>query len=399
MKYDFKMNEYFCILGGGGIRGAAYAGAIKAFDELNIKITGWAGSSIGAVVAGLVSFGYLTKEIQDVFDNVNFEFFKDLNFNIGKDFALSKGKVFYEWMKNKIESKFYPDYDENKEYPPVCFKDLKKELVIFTVDLTTSKLYEFSKTKTPDSEIAHAIRVSVAMPGLYSPVFNEDECLVDGDLLKSMPLWKASDTISNLDDRILEFRLEANETKKRIKNTVEYLNAVYDSVSGIASDFVINTYKNCDKYDYIKINLEGISVVDFMIEKEKRKEMADIGYATTMNYFKKTYPVKKEKLFKIYKKIFSAFQKITFLIKNNDIENAKFETSDIIASIIDEKEIIDKKLLNKICSFRESFQNNCILKQGFLKSSSKLIDKEKLILFSRQINEDAFKKINEFNNV
>ena len=113
MKYDFKMNEYFCILGGGGIRGAAYAGAIKAFDELNIKITGWAGSSIGAVVAGLVSFGYSTKEIQDVFDNVNFEFFKDLNFNIGKDFALSKGKVFYEWMKNKIESKFYPDYDEN----------------------------------------------------------------------------------------------------------------------------------------------------------------------------------------------------------------------------------------------------------------------------------------------
>lgn len=393
------MNKYFCIFGGGGIRGAAYSGAVRAFDELGINITGWAGSSIGAVVAGLISFKYTPAEIKEIFDNVNFEFFKDLNFNFGKDFAISKGNIFYDWMKNKIEAKFYPDYDENKEYPPVTFKELEKELVIFTVDLTTSKLYEFSKTKTPDAEIAHAIRVSVAMPGLYSPVFNEDECLVDGDLLKSMPLWKASDTISKLEDRILEFRLESNETKKKITNTVEYLNAVYDSVSGIASDFVINTYKNCDKYDYIKINLENVSVVDFMIGKEKKKEMSDIGYMTTMNYFKKLYPLKKEKLFLIYKKIFSAFQKITYLIKNNDIKNAKFEISDIIASIIDEKEILDKKLVKEIQSFRETFNENVMITGGIFKTRYKLINKDSLILTSRNINEAAFKKINEFNNV
>ena len=393
------MNKYFCIFGGGGIRGAAYSGAVRAFDELGINITGWAGSSIGAVVAGLISFKYTPAEIKEIFDNVNFEFFKDLNFNFGKDFAISKGNIFYDWMKNKIEAKFYPDYDENKEYPPVTFKELEKELVIFTVDLTTSKLYEFSKTKTPDAEIAHAIRVSVAMPGLYSPVFNEDECLVDGDLLKSMPLWKASDTISKLEDRILAFRLESNETKKKITNTVEYLNAVYDSVSGIASDFVINTYKNCDKYDYIKINLENVSVVDFMIGKEKKKEMSDIGYMTTMNYFKKVYPLKKEKLFLIYKKIFSAFQKITYLIKNNDIENAKFEISDIIASIIDEKEILDKKLVKEIQSFRETFNENVMITGGIFKTRYKLINKDSLILTSRNINEAAFKKINEFNNV
>ena len=43
--------EYFCILGGGGIRGCSYTGVLKAIEELKLKITGWAGSSIGAVVA------------------------------------------------------------------------------------------------------------------------------------------------------------------------------------------------------------------------------------------------------------------------------------------------------------------------------------------------------------
>ncbi len=39
--------EYFCILGGGGIRGCSYIGTLKAIEELGLKISGLAGSSIG----------------------------------------------------------------------------------------------------------------------------------------------------------------------------------------------------------------------------------------------------------------------------------------------------------------------------------------------------------------
>ena len=99
--------EYFCILGGGGIRGCSYIGTLKAIEELNLKITGWAGSSIGAVVAALYAFNYTIDEINEVFEAINIDFFKDLNFSLGKDFALSKGGYFYDWIKDKIESKFY----------------------------------------------------------------------------------------------------------------------------------------------------------------------------------------------------------------------------------------------------------------------------------------------------
>lgn len=371
--------KYFCIFGGGGIRGAAYSGVIKAIKELDLNITGYAGSSIGAVVAGLISFNYSPAEIQDVFDNINFEFFNDFNFNFGKDFALSKGKKFYEWMKNKIESKFYPEYDENKEYPPVKFSDIKDELVIFTVDLTTSKLFEFSKTKTPDAEIAHAIRVSVAMPGLYAPVFNEDECLVDGDLLKGMPLSFLTPTIFGREEKILEFRLENNETKKKISNTFDYLNAVYDTFSGVASDFIIKQYKNYEKFDFIKINTENISVVDFMINKEKKQQMANLGYRLTIDYFKNSLIQKEEKINKIYANLYQSLKKIKFLTENKDFTGAKAEIGELSFLLFDDLETINKKTIKLVKNLKNVFNSNYVVKKGIFKDRANLIEYNKVL--------------------
>ncbi len=371
--------KYFCIFGGGGIRGAAYSGVIKAIKELNIDVAGYAGSSIGAVVAGLISFDYSIQEIQEVFDNINFEFFSDFNFNFGKDFALSKGNNFYEWMKNKIESKFYKDYKENKDYPKVTFKDIENELVIFTVDLTNSKLYEFSKTKTPDAEIAQAIRVSVAMPGLYAPVFGENECLVDGDLLKAMPLSLLTPTIYEREEKILEFRLENNETKKKILNTFDYLNAVYDTFSGVASDFVINKYKDYEKFDFIKINTENISVIDFMINKEKKREMAALGYNLTVDYFKNKLLKKEEEILSIYENLFSNLKKLKFFIENKNIKEAKNQMAGILFSVFDKLKILDIKTVNLIKKIKNTFEENYVVKEGIFYERAELIDHNKVL--------------------
>ena len=84
-----KNLEYTCIFGGGAIRGVAYIGALKAIDELNISIKTLAGSSVGAIFAGLLAVGYTTKEIEEIILKVNYELFKDLQF--GRDLGISKG--------------------------------------------------------------------------------------------------------------------------------------------------------------------------------------------------------------------------------------------------------------------------------------------------------------------
>ena len=94
--------SYTCIFGGGAVRGIAYVGALQALDELNINIDILAGSSVGSIVAALVAVGYSPDEINDIFMQVNFELFRDIHFGINKDFAISKGNVFTDWVRDLI---------------------------------------------------------------------------------------------------------------------------------------------------------------------------------------------------------------------------------------------------------------------------------------------------------
>ncbi len=387
------MKEYFCILGGGGIRGSAYSGVIKALLALNIKLTGWMGSSIGAVVASLVTFNYEADEIKEIFDNINFEFFRDINLNIGKDFSFSKGNNFYEWMKNKIESKFYPDYKENNSYPPVKFSDIDSELVILSFDLITSKPVIFSKEKTPDVEIAHAIRCSVAMPGLYSPVLSDNGCLADGDLIKTVPLSFVYKELLNKKEGILEFRLESNEKTRKVSNTVEYLNAVYDSISGYITDHIIKTYNNYDKLDFIKINLDGISVADFMINKEKKDLMEKIGYDSTVNYFKEIYPKKQEMLNKIYLNFYEKCQRIISYTNLKMFNEAVYETLNVLSDLIENKEIVDKNILSQILNFKKLYTQSLITKKSLFGTKTILIEKNKILSELNNLKDDLGNKI------
>lgn len=314
--------KYTCIFGGGAIRGMAYIGAIKALEELEIYSETIAGSSVGAIIAGLYSLGYTANEMQDVFLGVNFDLFRDIHFGFGKTFALSKGEVFLEWLREIIEKKYYGVEYKKSENPPVRFKDLDKNLIIITTDLTNFKCKEFSKQETPDFEVAMAIRISSSMPGLMTSVEYEGVELVDGDLQKSWPLWKLSENLSKVEERILEFRLEGDYDKNG-KNPIDYLNTVYSCVTSIATKAVVNTYDYCDKYDYVTINTGDIIIVDFNLSMDKRKELINIGYNQTKSKFTKYLPVKKETLIKYYKDLENCVSKTIKKLERKDVLGAK----------------------------------------------------------------------------
>jgi NTE family protein len=196
-----KSLEYTCIFGGGAARGASYAGTVKALEEIGIYPKTFAGSSVGAVFAGLMALGYNADELKDIFMHVNFELFKDIHFGFGRDFAISKGEIYLDWLRELIEQKYYGENYKKGENPPVTFKDLQKNLIIITTDLTNFGYKEFSKFETPDFEIAYAIRISSSMPGLMKPVLIDGALLVDGDLQKSWPSWKLSKNLCPDDER------------------------------------------------------------------------------------------------------------------------------------------------------------------------------------------------------
>ncbi len=371
-------NSYFAVFGGGGIRGIAYCGAYKALAENNISLTGFAGSSIGAVFASLLAVDYSYDEIYDILSNTGFEMFIDLNIDFKKELALSKGKIFLDWMREKIERKFYREDYQKGKMSPVRFCDISSNLIIYSVDLTNLKFFEFSKEKTPDFEIASAVRASVSMPGLFVPFEYDGNLIVDGDLLKSMPLWRVTNSIKNLEERILEFRLEDNETPKKISNSIEYLNRVYNAICGFATDYIVDLYKEKDKFDYIKINTQDVSVVDFLIPKEKKKELFETGYNITNDYFKTFFPQKKKKLLDKYERLLKYLNKFQKEFNKKNIINSYLKLCELFVFLCEEKQFLDSRIFQMISDFKNEFMKNYRTLNFFGFKTALTVNKEKM---------------------
>lgn len=358
MNNDNKSLKYSCIFGGGAVRGMAYVGIVKALEQLGITPNTISGSSVGAIFAGLYSLGYSAEELREIFMQVNYDLFKDIHFGFGKDFAISKGEIFLEWLRELIEKKHYGDSFSKEGNKPVTFADLDKNLVIITTDLTNFKYKEFSKFETPDFEVAYAIRISATMPGLMKPVEKDGTMLVDGDLQKSRPLWQLSKNLYPDDERVLEFRLEGDYEGKEEQNAIDFINTVYSCVNSIATDFIINTYGYRDKFDYIKINTGSVVIVNFNMPQEKRQELMDIGYIQTMDYFRNVLPEKKKEILKHYKKFQKHLNRIKKCIFSNKIKNAREEIGLLYMDIGSSKKIIDMKYYNMLEEFKNNFMTN-----------------------------------------
>lgn len=392
MDNNFK---YTCLFGGGAIRGVSYIGAVKALEELGIIPDRLAGSSVGSIFAALLAVGYNAEELKDIFIKVNFELFKDISIGLGPLFAISKGEVFLEWVRELIEKKYYGKNYKKGVNPAVTFKDIKKNLVVITTNLSNFECKEFSKFDTPDYEIASAVRISCCMPGLMKPIEYNKTLLVDGDLQKSWPMWKLSKHLLNDDERILEFRLEGNYESNDISG-INYANAVYSCMTAISTSFITNIYGNKDKFDYIVLNTGDIVVVDFNINEAKRNDLINSGYNQTISYFKDFLLEKKSKIRHNYSIIQAHITKIQKYIKSNNIQKAKNQMGELFMDLPELSEIIDLTDYNEIKKFRDIFLKNLKYPALFGKvtlSNFKLIDTE-----LNRINDKISQKLEEFDS-
>lgn len=310
--------KYICIFGGGAIRGVVYPGAVKALEELEIEIPTYVGSSVGAIFAALCSVGYKSSDLSKILHEFNAFMFKDINFSIG-EFSLSKGEIFENWLREKIEASFYGDSYKKGENEPVKFFDISKDLFILSTDIKTNRRFVFSKYSTPEFEVAKAIRISSSFPGLMKPVEIDDKILVDGDLAKSLPLWKG---IKELDDcRILEFRLEGN--CMNLKSVLDYMNTVYGSMSYFCSENLSDIFGEKEKFDYIIIDTKDVLLFDFQMSNDEKDKLAQIGYDTTIKYFTKTLVDKKRLILPFYENSLDILKNIKAKIQQNNIKEIK----------------------------------------------------------------------------
>lgn len=364
---DYDNFKYTCLFGGGAIRGSAHAGVLRAFERLNIKPTTLGGSSVGSLVAALYAVGYTSHELAEIFLSVNFELFRDISLGFNNKFALSKGEVFLDWLRDLIERKYYGLAYLKGQCRRVSFKDIDRNLVIISTNMKDFSCKEFSTFETPDFEIAMAVRISCCMPGLMRAVTLDDDLLVDGDLMKGKPMWSLSRNIQKVSDRILEIRLEGTFSGSD-QNPLEYVNGMYTCMTSSETSFIKSIYGKSDKYDYLVINTGNVIVVDFNYPTVKRQAIIDDGYRQTMAYFTNYLPVKKHKICEMYVSILDELRKIQGFLLMKKFLAAKNCLSELFIFLAGVKSVIDSDVYNAILMFQKLLFSN--VKVGLLGRSS-----------------------------
>jgi len=135
-------------LAGGGIKGAAHIGALKAFEEEDIKFEYVSGTSSGSIVATLFASGYAADEIYNIFkkymNKIHYIDFK----NIKKFFVnlfTGKGIVIDGLNSGEKISTLINEVCKKKNI--LNIKDVKIPLIIPAVNIVTEELYVFSNCK------------------------------------------------------------------------------------------------------------------------------------------------------------------------------------------------------------------------------------------------------------
>lgn len=151
-------------LGGGGARGFADIGVIKAFEEEGIEFDEIAGTSAGSLVGALYAYGLTSDEMLEVAKNIKMK-----NIKGGLFFFMPSDTVgIQDIIKDAIGD--------------VQFDELKTKFTAVAVDLITGK-----EVHLTSGNVAKSVAASCAVPGFFKPVEIDKYRLADGGLQNNVP--------------------------------------------------------------------------------------------------------------------------------------------------------------------------------------------------------------------
>jgi NTE family protein len=176
------MKSFALALGSGGARGLAHIAVIEALDEMGVKPTAIAGTSLGALIGAAYAAGMRGKDIRHHvirFAHDRRETMRRLLLaRAGRLTDLLSGAVSQATQMDaeKFCTQFLP------EAIPADFAGLAIPLIAITTDL-----HRRQELPICSGPLRPALAASIAFPGLFRPVILDDRILVDGGATNPLP--------------------------------------------------------------------------------------------------------------------------------------------------------------------------------------------------------------------
>ena len=251
-------------LSGGGIRGLAHAGVLKALEENKIKVDIIGGTSAGSMVASLYAMGYNPDEIFECFVNNSDKIIGGKGFSIFYGIKSFMNKNIRGLKKGENIESVFDLLAKNKNINAIS--NIKMPIVIPTVDIKDSKEYIFTnnipknennfyKKYITDIGVGEAVRASSSFPAVFNICNIQKHAFIDGGALNNVPVEEVKKQGA---DKVIAVKFEEDKVDENssmmdiVMKTIDIMGSKIAEKNLEKSDYVINI--NTGKMGLLEVN-------------------------------------------------------------------------------------------------------------------------------------------------
>ncbi|MDR0756404.1 MAG: patatin-like phospholipase family protein [Tannerella sp.] len=194
------------VLSGGGARGAAHIGVIKALEENNIPIDYIAGTSIGAIVGSLYAMGYTPDEMLTLFLSEDFQYWQSGTIQDNYVYYFKKPAPTPEFMRfsidltdslqvktNILPNSFIDPVQMNLAFMEIYAQASAKSVWDFDnlfvpFRCVSSDIYNKKAVIWRNGNLSDAVRSSMTLPFFFTPIWKDGVPLFDGGIYDNFPV-------------------------------------------------------------------------------------------------------------------------------------------------------------------------------------------------------------------
>ena len=255
------------VLEGGGALGLAHIGVIQYLEERHIPVSYIAGTSMGGLVGGVYATGRNAAEVRDVVKGIKWDEvisgqipFDDLSFRRKQDareyptaleFGLREGLQFPSGFNSGQQVDLILDRIALPYSGLKSFNDLPIPFACVATDLVTNSEHVFRS-----GPLNLALRSTMSLPGIFSPIRDEGHIYVDGGLLNNIPVTVAKEMGADI---TLGIHLEVAPLKPDA--TLSSFQVLGESIAAVIAANEREAMKDADLV--VTVPLEKFSSMDY----------------------------------------------------------------------------------------------------------------------------------------
>ncbi|WP_420643615.1 patatin-like phospholipase family protein [Candidatus Leptofilum sp.] len=271
------------VLSAGGARGFAHIGAYRALLEAGIEIDYFGGTSMGGLIAAIIAHGYSYEELA----------------SFAADYGASSALLDYTFPATSLCAS-----GKITELLRRMFAETRIEDLVLPYFCVSTNLSQAQLKVHQQGRLRRAVRASIAIPGVFAPVSQDGDLLVDGSLISVLPIKLMHQRLNG--GQVIAVNATPEKKNSRhwhVDDTISGWKTLYNRlnpftksvhlpslIGTLMQSLYVNSACRLDESkplanQFIQLSTEEIGMMDW----DNYKKLIEIGYRSTKLWYKQDF--------------------------------------------------------------------------------------------------------------